>query len=27
VKMERIVEGLLARFAPVDAPSKPGGGH
>ena len=27
VKMERIVEGLLARFAPVDAPSKSGGGH
>ncbi len=27
VKMERIVEGLLARFAPADAPSKSGGGH
>ena len=27
VKMERIVESLLARFAPVDAPSNAGAGH
>jgi len=27
VKMERIVEALLGRFAPVDAPSSAGGGH
>jgi UDP-N-acetylmuramoyl-tripeptide--D-alanyl-D-alanine ligase len=27
VKMERIVEALLGRFVPVDAPSSTGGGH
>ncbi|MGB2634555.1 MAG: cyanophycin synthetase, partial [Candidatus Acidiferrum sp.] len=27
VKMEKIVEALLGRFAPVDAPSLSGGGH
>ena len=27
VKMERIVEALLGRFAPVDAPSRVGGAH
>jgi UDP-N-acetylmuramyl pentapeptide synthase len=27
VKMERVVEELLGRFAPVDAPSNAGVGH
>jgi hypothetical protein len=27
VKMERIVEALLGRFAPIDVPSAAGGGH
>jgi hypothetical protein len=27
VKMERIVEELLGRFAPLDAPSGAGAGH
>jgi UDP-N-acetylmuramoyl-tripeptide--D-alanyl-D-alanine ligase len=27
VKMERVVDALLGRFAPVDAPSNVGGAH
>ena len=27
VKMERVIEELLGRFAPVDAPSNAGVGH
>jgi hypothetical protein len=27
VKMERIVEAMLGRFAPVDAVQKPGAAH
>jgi UDP-N-acetylmuramyl pentapeptide synthase len=27
VKMERIVEALLGRFAPIEVPSAAGGGH
>jgi hypothetical protein len=27
VKMEKVVEAMLARFEPIDAPSSVGGGH